>query len=470
MRRHLLSPTRPALVGLLALAAVWPAQAADTPISILFVGNSYTFGRLDPVLTYNAANVHDLTRPQGPLHGGRNPALSFTTGAPFTNLTGTNSYPVGTMLPATSTLPIREANSFSPHFHTAGSFQGAWGGVPGIFKMMTDQAQLNYEVSLSTRNAASLRGHFLNTANSNWDLRGNIDNKKWNKVVLQDQSDEALAPRTVDGVALGSNYPSVQAYVDRIEDWVHQGSGYTYTEQSMFTDMYGSVEACQAAGGGNFCTNTTERTIPTNVNANASAEIYLQQTWARPNLINPPGTSTPNPRTGDAIYATTAAPSYFPSLEAMTDEMTVAMNNVAAFAGTDASGGIAGVIPVGQAFLRAVRDGLATRDMYAKGAETDGLIDLWFNDGTHASVHGSYLSALTLFGSITGLDPQSLGRHEQAAFDLGISPDDAWALQRVAALELDFAAAVPEPGQAALLAAGLLGLAGWRRARGRQGR
>ena len=134
------------------------------------------------------------------------------------------------------------------------------------------------------------------------------------------------------------------------------------------------------------------------------------------------------------------------------------------------SGGIAGVIPVGQAFLRAVRDGLATRDMYAKGAETDGLIDLWFNDGTHASVHGSYLSPLTLFGSITGLDPQSLGRHEQAAFDLGISPDDAWALQRVAALELGFAAAVPEPGQAVLLAAGLLGLAGWRRARGRQGR
>ena len=36
--------------------------------------------------------------------------------------------------------------------------------------------------------------------------------------------------------------------------------------------------------------------------------------------------------------------------------------------------------------------------------------------------------------------------------------------------ELGFAAAVPEPGQAALLAAGLLGLAGWRRARGRQGR
>ena len=113
---------------------------------------------------------------------------------------------------------------------------------------------------------------------------------------------------------------------------------------------------------------------------------------------------------------------------------------------------------------------MANSDMYAEGAGTDNLIDLWFNDGTLASVHGSYLSALTLFGSITGRDPQSLGRHEQAAFDLGISPDDAWALQRVATLELGFAAAVPEPSQAALLAAGLLGLAGWRRARGRLGR
>jgi hypothetical protein len=54
------------------------------------------------------------------------------------------------------------------------------------------QAGLDYDVSLSTRNAASLRGQFLNTANElNWDLRGNIDNKKWDKVVLQEQSDEA---------------------------------------------------------------------------------------------------------------------------------------------------------------------------------------------------------------------------------------------------------------------------------------
>jgi hypothetical protein len=453
-----MSIQRAATLAATCTALAWPALGlAQDPTKVLFVGNSYTFARLNPVLTYNAANVRDLTRPQGPLHGGADPALAFVSGAPFTNLTGTNSYPVGIINPATGA----EFNSFTPHSQTV-----AWGGVPGIFKQMTVQAGLNYDVSLSTRNAASLRGHFLNTANSNWDLRSNISSQQWDKVVLQDQSDEALAPRTVNGVALGSNYPSVQAYVDRIEDWVHQGTGYSYTEQAMFTAMYGSVAACQAVGGGTFCNNTTNRTIPANTNFNAAAQVYLQQTWARPNLINPPATSTPNPRTGDAVYSSTPATSFFASLEAMTDEMTTAMLNVAAYARTDGSGGITGIVPAGQAFLRAVQKGVATRDMYAPGALSDGKIDLWFNDGTHASAHGSYLSALTLFGSLTGLDPASLG---VANFDaeygaLGITSADALALQLVAS-EQWAAAAVPEPGTWTMMLAGLLvcGAAGARR-------
>ncbi|MDP1535545.1 MAG: hypothetical protein Q8L92_18370, partial [Rubrivivax sp.] len=155
---------------LAALALHGAAAAATVPISVLFVGNSYTFGRVDPVLSYNAANVRDLTRPQGPLNGGRDPALAFTTGAAFTNLTGTNSYPAGTINAATG-LPF---TSYSPHTQTQ-----AWGGVPGIFKQMTVQAGLDYDVALSTRNAATLRGHFLNTANSNWNLRGNITSQSW---------------------------------------------------------------------------------------------------------------------------------------------------------------------------------------------------------------------------------------------------------------------------------------------------
>jgi hypothetical protein len=150
-------------------------------------------------------------------------------------------------------------------------------------------------------------------------------------------------------------------------------------------------------------------------------------------LINSPGTPTIDPATGNATYDTTKpVPSYFSTLEAMTTDMTTGMLNVANFADDDDTSGIKGIIPVGQAFLTAVQAGLATRDMYALDALTDGLIDLWFNDGTHASVAGSYLSALVHFQTITGLNALSLGAGEKAAAELGIAPDVAVQLQRVA--------------------------------------
>jgi len=433
-----------------ALTAALPASAA--PISILFVGNSYTFGRLDPVLTYNAANVRDLTKPQGPLVVG-----SIATTPKFSDVTGTNSYALGMINPTT----LVQGNSFSPHSQTIG-----WGGVPGIFKQLTVQAGLDYDVALSTRNAATLRGHFLNTANStNWDLRSNISSQRWDKMVLQEQSDEALLPRTVGGVPLGSNYPHIQAYVDRIEDWVHQGAALSYTERDMYTAIHGSQANCVAAGGTTgSCGNTTLREIPSNTNFNSATEIYLQQTWARPNLINAPGTTTINAATGIATYnPALPVPSYFSTLEAMTAEMSTGMSNVAAFAGVDGSGGIKGIIPVGQAFLTAVQAGLATRNMYAGDALTDNLIDLWFNDGTHASVAGSYLSALTNFGSITGLDPAMFGAGERAARELGLTGREAWLLQRVASVQLGFRNEIPEPGSLALVALALLSLGGLRR-------
>jgi hypothetical protein len=80
--------------------------------------------------------------------------------------------------------------------------------------------------------------------------------------------------------------------------------------------------------------------------------------------------------------------------------------------------------------------------MWAADAGTDGLIDLWFDDGTHASKYGSYLSALTLFGTLTGIDPWSFGASERAAEDLGIAPGDAVKLQRVASDQLHAAGVV----------------------------
>ena len=402
------------LIGILWLVAACQGALAE-PTKILFVGNSYTFGRVDPVMSYNAANVDDLTRPRPDL-----PDPNFTETA------GTRPW--------------------EPH---------PWGGVPGIFKQMADQAGVAVEVALSTRNAASLRGHFLNTANADWDLRGNIASRKWDIVVLQEQSDAALPA----GRGANANYPAFGAYADKIERFIHVGAAESYRERAMYTAIYGSVANCVAAGGTeSSCNNNSLRTIPANPNASAATQVYLLQSWARPDMVFPhlatvADTDYPTVPDGRPIVDTTdplhpdgfADTLYYPAegLAGMTADLR------AAFAAKAQSNpAFAGVIPVGEAFQRAVDQGVAKGDgfygadgTYAAAAPQD-KIDLWWIDYLHASKHGSYLSALVMFGRLTGLDPWSLGASEKAAADLGIAPGDAVKLQQIASEQL-YAAGVP---------------------------
>ena len=81
-------------VGLLAGPAAGQTR-------ILFVGNSFTHGKYAPVLNYNTATVTDEN------YG----------------------------------LPLS-----SPRYQIDPTMPGPWGGLPGIFKKMADQAGLNYEV------------------------------------------------------------------------------------------------------------------------------------------------------------------------------------------------------------------------------------------------------------------------------------------------------------------------------------
>jgi hypothetical protein len=121
----------------------------------------------------------------------------------------------------------------------------------------------------------------------------------------------------------------------------------------------------------------------------------------------------------------------------------------AAFAAkAQANPGFAGVIPVGDAFQRTVDDRIAKSDgfynaegTYAPYKPSD-KINLWWDDYLHASRHGSYLSALVIFGKLTGINPWSFGANEKAASDLGISPGDAVKLQRIASDQLS-ASGVP---------------------------
>jgi hypothetical protein len=411
------------LAATCVLAAVLgtPAAHAQQPISVLFVGNSYTFGRVDPVMSYNAANVRDMT------------AAMWATN------------PAG-------------SNVFEPH---------PWGGVAGIFKQFTVQAGLDYDVALSTRNAASLRGHFLNTNAAGWDLRSNIGSQTWSKVVLQEQSDEPLPKQP----GLPSNPDWYLNYVDKIEDFVHTGLAHSYRERDFFPGATTAEQtaACQAATGASATTCNTVRNIPANPFASAATQVYLYQTWARPNLVDGAFVTNTDPITGAVTRTTTPQTTFYRSLAAMTEHLRVAALDAAAKAAADGTGGITGIAPSGQSFQRAVDSGIANIDMWAPGASTDRLIDLWFDDGTHASKWGSYLSALTLFGTLTGLDPASLGAGEIAAADLGIREREAQFLQRVASIQLGFSQTtpVPEPSALLLMAGGVACLVARARRRGR---
>jgi putative endopeptidase len=103
-------------------------------------------------------------------------------------------------------------------------------------------------------------------------------------------------------------------------------------------------------------------------------------------------------------------------------------------AAAKASPFVRGVVPVGDAWNRAIAVGFADPNPYDGIAA--GQVNLWAWDSYHASAFGYYLEALMVFGRLTGKDPQSLGDKEQAAQELGLSPKQAAALQQIAHDEL----------------------------------
>lgn len=395
-------------LAIAALLGAAPFSLQAAPVTVLFVGNSFTFANNNPAMHYNAANVRDMTAP--------------VPGTSFENTDGSRPY--------------------QPH---------PWGGVPGIFKKLTDQAGLDYEVSLSTRNAASLRGHFLNTNPAGWDLRGNIASQSWDKVVLQEQSDEPLMRRiNGNGEELAGNPDYFRFYADTIRRFVQSSDpiGPVRDRDAFPGATSGERQAACVAAGIASGTCSRNRGTFDNPNADPDTEVFLYQTWARPNLVDGAFDIDIDRNTGEITrLPSLSTGTFFPDLETMTAELAASY----ALAGGP---GFAGIAPVGEAFLGAVQSGIATRDMWAPDAMTDGLIDLWHDDGLHASKYGSYLSALVLFGSLTGLDPALFGSAEMAALDMGIGGHDAMALQRAASRQLGFVAPIPVPAALPMALAG----------------
>lgn len=154
--------------------------------------------------------------------------------------------------------------------------------------------------------------------------------------------------------------------------------------------------------------------------ANPAVDVELMATWTRADLTYRPG----SPWSGRPVAG-------------MASDLGAAARAVRA-----GSPDIDGVIPVGEAWTRAIAERVADANPY--NGLTFGQVDLWAHDQYHASVHGYYLEALVVFGKVTGVDPRTLGERERAAEDLGIAPAVAVALQRVA-----FAQLAAEPGQRA---------------------
>ena len=140
---------------------------------------------------------------------------------------------------------------------------------------------------------------------------------------------------------------------------------------------------------------------------NPKVQLYLMATWAR----------------ADQTYPATGAWAGQP-IENMARDVRAAYDKAAS------GSAVKTVIPVGDAWTRAIQTGVADPNPY-DGIEA-GKLNLWTYDSYHASAYGYYLEALVIFGSVTGRDPRSLGQNECSAFELGLSRPEAKALQQVA--------------------------------------
>jgi hypothetical protein len=140
---------------------------------------------------------------------------------------------------------------------------------------------------------------------------------------------------------------------------------------------------------------------------NSAVEIRLMATWPR----------------ADQTYEPKGA-WYGKSIEAMARDIREGYNLAAE------APGVKGIVPVGDAWVRAMHSGIADANPY-DGIDA-GKINLWTYDSYHASTYGYYLEALVLFGSVTGKDPRTLGAAECSGFELGLSAAQVGALQQVA--------------------------------------
>jgi hypothetical protein len=433
----LAGPSSQALAAATLLLAMASHAQAD-PVNILFVGNSYTHGRYDPVLNYNAgpgnavgnSTVHDLLCPSLPCGGAEagpqvTPTASNTPGG---SLSGQLNY-----LQANPTSQYNEVGPYS--------------GVSGIFLQFTKDAGLNYNVSVVAVSSATLTGYANNTG-SEAGILPLIESPKYNQVVLQDQSFQPLPTSiTVNGqsVATRGNPTSFQSGVNKLVT---------------------GIDKADAAAGVPNAAITLYQTPPIAsygfASTNPNAPIFGSSTVAQQN-----GNQAYAPYVGDAN----------PIAAMASDLHNAYVKEASSFNAANPTLSHIGVALAGDAWVTAINQGVAQFNPFL-ASEPAGQIDLWDSNpllacctvpiGYHPSQYGDFLDALVLFGQITGINPESLDAEwdlnnplysSSASLALGIDPQIADALA-IAAEDtlLAGAPAAPELGTWAMMILGFSGL------------
>ncbi len=276
----------------LALPFVWVGAATlaatSAPTSILFIGNSFTFGQGSAVHFWRSNTVTDLNK------------------------------------------------------------EGI-GGVPALFKAMTTEAGLDFDVSLETHPGVGLDWHLANKR-------------------------DVIASRPFDLVVM---------------------HGYSTLDSAKPGDPATLIA-------------TTKEMAGVLAGKNPKVEIYTTATWSRADQTYPQG-----------------RPWFGKPIDTMAIDVRAGYDKAAT-----TSPAIKAVIPVGEAWNRAFKTGLADTNPY-DGIDA-GKMNLWADDNYHASTHGYYLEALMVFGDVTRRDPRELGANECAAYKLGMSGTQAKALQQIA--------------------------------------
>ncbi len=431
------SGRRAAMIGLATMAAVAAAGSAMAdPIDILFVGNSYTHGRYDPALNYNAGAasnpsnsvVHDLLCPGTGVTCSSgveavSPVVPTTSNTPGGSLSGQLSY--------------LQANPSSQYTEV-----GPFGGVAGIFLQLTEEAGLNYNVSLIAVSSATLTGYANNTGNEAGDL-SLIENSKYQQVVLQDQSFQPLPTSiTVNGQSAATR-------------------GNPTSFQSGVSKLVTGIDNADKAASAPYAAVTLYETPPIAAygftSSNPKAPIF--------------GSSTVAQQNGNKAYAPYVGAAN-PIAAMASDLHNAYTTEAAAWDSTNPTKSHVAVALAGDAWVSAINAGIAELNPFLS-AEPAGQIDLWDSDpllacctvpiGYHPSAYGDYLDALTLFYQINGVDPTTIDTEfdtanaaygTSASDALGISPQIALGLAQVAVETANQGGPVPEPASLAVLGIG----------------